>query len=134
MPNIIINTDGGSRGNPGPAAVGYVINGRGYGEPIGHNTNNVAEYTAVIKALKKAKQLVTTKVAKNSEVELRTDSELLAKQLNGEYKIKDENLQPLFIEIWNLKTDFKKVTIKHVYREDNKEADSFVNKALDNLL
>ncbi len=134
MLKFIIYTDGGSRGNPGPSAIGAVVGHKEYGEQIGHATNNVAEYKAVVLALKKAKQLLTKKVAKETNVELRTDSELLVKQLNGEYKIKDADLQPLFLEVWNLRIDFKSVTFKHITRDKNKKADSLVNKALNTLL
>jgi len=130
----IIYTDGGSRGNPGPAAIGAVVGEKEYGEQIGRTTNNVAEYSAVVFALKKAKQLLTKKVAKETDIELRTDSELLVKQLNGEYKIKDADLQPLFLEVWNLKQDFKSIEFIHVTRDKNKKADSLVNRALDTLL
>ncbi len=134
---IIIHTDGGARGNPGPAAIGVVINIGGdtkeYGEKIGSTTNNVAEYLAVIFALKKAKQLIGKKNTKLSEIDIRTDSELLTKQLNGSYKVKDVNLGLLFIEVWNLKQDFKKVSIIHIPREQNKGADRMVNQALDAL-
>jgi len=130
----IIYTDGGSRGNPGPSAIGAVVGGKEYGKAIGHTTNNVAEYSAVVFALKKAKQLLTKKVAKETDVELRTDSELLVKQMNAEYKIKDTDLQPLFIEVWNLMQDFKSVAFIHITREKNKKADSLVNRALDTLL
>jgi ribonuclease HI len=131
---FIINTDGGSRGNPGNAAIGVVVDGREYGEYIGKTTNNVAEYKAVIFALKKAKALLGSKKAAETEVEIRADSELLVKQMNGEYKIKNEELQPLFFEIWNSKQDFKSVAFKHVPREENKDADRLVNRALDTLL
>ena len=131
---LIIYTDGGSRGNPGPSAIGVVIGEKEYGEKINNTTNNVAEYSAVVFALKKAKHLLTKIEAKKTEIDLRTDSELLVKQLNGEYRIKNEKLQPLFIEVWNLKQDFKSVTFTHVPREKNKEADAQVNKALDTLL
>jgi len=114
--------------------LGAVVGGKEYGKAIGHTTNNVAEYSAVVFALKKAKQLLTKKVAKQTDVELRTDSELLVKQMNGEYKIKDADLQPLFIEVWNLKQDFKGITFTHVTRDKNKKADSLVNKALNTLL
>ncbi|MDP3800465.1 MAG: ribonuclease HI family protein [bacterium] len=134
---IIIHTDGGARGNPGPAAIGVVINIAGnikeYGEKIGNTTNNVAEYKAVIFALKKAKQLIGKSNTKLSELDIRTDSELLVKQLNGSYKVKDANLGLLFIEVWNLKQDFKKVVIIHIPREQNKGADKMVNRALDAL-
>ncbi len=134
MSKFIINTDGGSRGNPGNAAIGVVVDGREYGEYIGKTTNNVAEYKAVIFALKKAKALLGSKEATETEVEIRADSELLVKQMNGEYKIKNEELQPLFFEIWNSKQDFKSVAFKHVPREENKDADRLVNQALDTLL
>lgn len=143
---FLIYTDGGSRGNPGPAAVGFVISagsgpasgGEGfikwekkYGEYIGITTNNEAEYKAAILALKKVKQLIGSEKASRAEVGFIVDSELLAKQLNGEYKIKDNNLQHLFMELWNLKLDFEKVTFKHVLRDKNKEADKLVNEVLD---
>ena len=137
---LIISIDGGARGNPGSAAIGVVVGnlpagkaGKSYQERIGNTTNNVAEYKAAIFALKKAKQLLG-KEKEKSEVELRTDSELLYKQLNGQYKIKNKELQPLFIELWNLKQDFKKVKFVYVAREDNREADRLVNRALDTLL
>ncbi len=135
----IIYTDGGARGNPGPAAIGIVIKGlaeiKKYGEYIGEATNNEAEYQAVIFALKKLKQLIGKEKAKSeAEVELHLDSELLANQLNGEYKIKEKNLQQLFLEVWNLKQDFKSVSFKCIPREDNRGADKLVNQALDREL
>ena len=139
----IIYTDGGARGNPGPAAIGVVINppagGAGgikkYGEYIGQATNNDAEYQAVIFALKKLKQLIGKEKAKSeAEVEVHLDSELLERQLNGEYKIKEKNLQQLFLQIWNLKQDFRSVIFKHIPREDNRGADRLVNQALDKEL
>ena len=129
---LIIYTDGGARGNPGPAAIGYVVGGKKYGEFIGETTNNVAEYKALIAALKKAKALLSKKKAKETEVECYMDSELLMRQLTGVYKIEDEDLQPLWLEIWNLKLDFKNVEFHHIPREKNKEADRMVNEALDN--
>lgn len=132
---IKIFTDGGSRGNPGPAAVGIVIEGLGldkkFGEYIGETTNNEAEYKAAIIALKKVKQLIGLEKAGDAIIEFYVDSELLAKQLNGEYKVKEKNLQNLFMEIWNLKLDFGKVTFTHVLRDKNKEADKLVNNTLD---
>lgn len=127
----IIYTDGGSRGNPGPSAIGVVIGSRKYHEKIGDTTNNVAEYKAALFALKKLVLLAGKKGAQELEVELRTDSELMAKQINGQYKIKDSELQPLFMEIWNLKQDFKNVSFVQVAREKNTEADKLVNEALD---
>lgn len=134
-----IHTDGGARGNPGPAAIGVVIEGPGvnkkYGEFIGEATNNEAEYRAVIFALKKLKQLIgKERTKKEAEVEIHLDSELLASQLNGEYKIKEEGLQKLFLEVWNLKQDFKKVVFRYIGRENNRGADKLVNRALDREL
>lgn len=128
---IVIYTDGGSRGNPGPAAIGVVIGDRIYGEYLGEKTNNEAEYLAVIFALKKFKQLVGKKKTKEAEVEIRLDSELVSRQLNGRYKILEEDLQPLFVQIWNLKLDFKNVDFLHVPREENRKADKVVNDVLD---
>ena len=138
MKKIIIYTDGGSRGNPGKAAIGVVFcNEMGqeikkFGEYLGDGlTNNEAEYSAVIFALKKFKALFGKPIAKISEVEVRSDSELLVKQMNGEYKIENEKIQKFFIEIWNLKIDFKSIKFKAIPREKNGEADRLVNEALD---
>jgi ribonuclease HI len=136
MKKIIIYTDGGSRGNPGPAAIGFVFcNERGevlkkYSQYLGESfTNNEAEYQAVIFALDKFKQIFGKKLAGRSEIEVRSDSELLIKQLSGEYKILEPKIQSLFLTVWNLKLDFKKVKFKLIFREKNKEADSLVNEA-----
>lgn len=129
---LIIYTDGGARGNPGPAAAGIIIkdtSGKtvaGYGEYLGRQTNNYAEYSALISGLKKAKELGAT------EVDCVLDSELVTKQMNRQYKIKEPTLQKLFIQTFNLASAFKKVTYKHILREGNKEADWWVNKTLDN--
>jgi len=130
MNKILIYTDGGSRGNPGPAAIGAIINDKKYGEYIGETTNNVAEYKVVIFALKKIKQLIGKNKTKNTEIEIRTDSELLYKQNKGEYKIENDDLKMLFIDIWNLKQDFKKVEFVLISRDKNKEADKLVNEIL----
>lgn len=142
---ITIYCDGGARGNPGPAAIGVVINipsetqtlikpePRKYSEFIGETTNNVAEYKAAIFALKKVKHLIGKKKAKEASLEINIDSELLYKQLGGEYKILEPELQSLFIEIWNLKQDFKNVSFKCISREKNKEADKLVNLALNKI-
>jgi len=136
---IIIFTDGGSRGNPGKAAIGVVFCNekeqeiKKYGEYLGDNlTNNEAEYQAVIFALQKFKALFGKKIASVSDVELRSDSELLVNQMNGIYKVEDEKIQRFFIEIWNLKIDFKSVKFKAIPRERNREADRLVNEAIDN--
>ncbi len=138
MKNIIIYTDGGSRGNPGKAAIGVVFcNEMGqeikkFGEYLGDGlTNNEAEYQAVIFALKKFKAVFGKKIAEVSDVEVRSDSELLVNQMNGRYKLENEKIQKFFIEIWNLKIDFKSVKFKAIRREQNKEADRLVNEALD---
>ncbi len=128
---VIIFTDGGARGNPGPAAAGVIIKDAagkklaGYGEYLGKQTNNYAEYSALISGLKKAKELGAT------EVECVLDSELVTKQMNRQYKVKEPNLQKLFIQTYNLATTFKKVTYRHILREGNKEADWWVNRTLD---
>jgi ribonuclease HI len=138
MKKITIYTDGGSRGNPGKAGIGVVFcNEKGdiiksYAEYLGDNlTNNEAEYNGVIFALKKFKQIFGKELAKKSEVEIKSDSELMVKQLNGEYKLVNERIQKMFIEIWNLKIDFGGVKFKHIKREKNKEADRLANEAMD---
>ncbi|MEK9173395.1 MAG: ribonuclease HI family protein [Patescibacteria group bacterium] len=128
---LVIYTDGGARGNPGPAALGVVVGDKEYSEYLGEMTNNKAEYLALVFALKKAKALLGGKKAGGAEVEVRMDSELIVRQLNGIYKIKEPDLQPLFIEVWNLRLDFGKVIFKHIPREQNKRADRLVNQALD---
>ena len=138
MKNITIYTDGGSRGNPGKAAIGVVFLNdkdqiiKSFGQYLGDGlTNNEAEYTAVIFALKKFKALFGSSVAKVSDVEIRSDSELLVNQMNGKFKIENEKIKGFFMEIWNLKMDFKSVKFKSIRREQNKEADRLVNEALD---
>jgi ribonuclease HI len=137
MKKIIIYTDGGSRGNPGPSAIGVVFcNEKGgvlkkYSEFLGEKTNNEAEYEGVIFALRKFKAVFGNKLAKNTEIEIRTDSELVVKQLNGEYKILEPDIQQLFLAVWNLRFDFQKVRLKLVPRKKNAEADRLVNEALD---
>jgi len=137
MEKIIIYTDGGSRGNPGPAGMGVVIaNEKGkmmkeYSGFLGVKTNNEAEYEAVIFGLKKIKALLGKEKIKNTEIEFRLDSQLIARQLNGEYKIEEEKLFPLFIKIWNLKMDFGPIKFSEIPREQNKEADRLANEAMD---
>lgn len=137
MKQCIVYTDGGSRGNPGPSAIGVVIadeTGKAvktYGERVENGTNNEAEYKAVIFALKKLKALFGKESVKDMAVEVRADSELLVRQLNGIYKLSTEHIQKLFIEVWNLKTDFKSVSFTHVPREQNALADAALNEALD---
>ncbi len=134
---FIIYTDGGSRGNPGPAAIGVAICNeknepiKKYSQPIGEKTNNEAEYQAVIFALKKFKQLFGRNESAKSEIEIRLDSELVAKQLNHQFKIIEPNIQQLFLQVWNLLLDFGAVKFVAIPREKNKEADRLVNQALD---
>ncbi len=128
---IIIYTDGGARGNPGPAGIGAVL----YNEDqevlakisqyLGVATNNQAEYQALILALKKALELGA------EEVNCYLDSELVVCQLNREYKVKNKDLAPLFLSIYNLSLSFKKITFTHIPRERNKLADQLANEAMD---
>ena len=131
---IIIYTDGASRGNPGPSGMGVIVDGREYFEFIGQGTNNEAEYRAVIFAFKKARALFGKKAIKDIEAEVRSDSELMIKQLNGEYKILEPRIQQLFLEAWNLKIDFAKVKFVLIPREENSRADKLANQALDRLV
>ena len=136
MPKKVrIYTDGGARGNPGPAGIGAVILDLDQGKEgevlktvskyLGETTNNQAEYQAVIAGLETAKNLDV------QEVEIVSDSELLVKQCNGEYKVKDPDLAKLFMQVWNLQQSFKKVIFNHTLRTGNKEADRLVNEAID---
>ncbi|HEV8687619.1 MAG TPA: ribonuclease HI family protein [Gaiellaceae bacterium] len=126
-----LSTDGGARGNPGPAAYGYVLEAddgtvlAAHGERIGVATNNVAEYRALIAGLEKALELGV------DEVDVISDSELLVKQMTGEYKIKNETLQDLAADARRLARKLGKVSYRAVRREHNELADSLVNEALD---
>ena len=136
MEKIVMYSDGGSRGNPGPAALGVYIEtlDKGFGEFLGEKTNNEAEYMAIVAGLKKIKALIGKEKAKKTKVECRMDSELACRQLNHRYKIENEKLQPLFFQVWNLMLDFEEVGFTHVPREKNTQADAEVNKALDAVL
>jgi len=128
--NIIIHTDGGSLGNPGPSAIGVVLETEGkkktYGMDIGLGTNNEAEYKALIFALRKAKALVGGKKAKNAEVICFSDSQLMVNQLNHKYQLKDKKIIKLFVKVWNLMLEFNSVKFIYVPREENQEADDLV--------
>lgn len=134
LKKVIVNFDGASRGNPGPAALGGVIkNEKGeeierFSSYIGEKTNNEAEYSSLIEAIKRAKRY------KPNELVLESDSELLVKQLKNEYKVKSERLEPLYRKSVKLLKDFKKVIIKHISRDENKIADQLCNIALDNVM
>lgn len=128
---LIVNTDGGARGNPGPAAIGVVISDlnnkvlENFSEYLGEKTNNEAEYLAVIAGLRLVAKY------KPQEVIFKIDSELVVRQLNGVYKIKQPHLQELFILLQKEKAKLSQVKFTHVMREDNSQADSLVNKCLD---
>jgi ribonuclease HI len=127
---LTINIDGASRGNPGPAAFAYVI--RRHGHPVIEEaaclpptTNNSAEYTALVRALERAAKLGSERVL------IRSDSELLVKQMNGQYRVKNPDLQVLYVQAKKLSQHFGEVKIVHVRREDNVRADELCNLALD---
>lgn len=129
---VKIHVDGGARGNPGPAGAGVVIRDAADGQILhaagyflGSATNNVAEYTGLLRALETALQLGAT------EAQVCSDSELMVKQLNGVYRVKNEGLRPLFAQAQALRGRFRMFDIRHVYREQNKDADALVNKAID---
>lgn len=131
--NLIARTDGGSRGNPGPSGIGVVIEDAKTGEVLeehakflGHTTNNQAEYQAVVLALTRAVALGA------KHMEIVADSELLIKQANGEYKVKNPDLQLRFREMKGLEAQLDRVTYRHVRREFNKAADKLANQAMDN--
>ncbi|MBM3666338.1 MAG: ribonuclease HI family protein [Actinobacteria bacterium] len=130
---VVINVDGGARGNPGPAAIAAVATG-GDGvvieersETIGEATNNVAEYRAMLLGARLAKQLGA------DEVELVGDSELIVKQLLGEYRVKQEHLRPLRAEVLAAIEELGEWSLRAVKREQNARADELVNEALDAL-
>lgn len=130
MSKLTIYTDGASKGNPGDAGIGVVISTadgevlREIGEYIGKTTNNVAEYSALIRGLEEAVDLGAT------QVEISTDSELMARQLTGVYKVKSPNLQPLFAKAVSLLRCFERASITHVMRELNKRADQLANEGV----
>jgi ribonuclease HI len=131
MRTITIHTDGASRGNPGPAAIAYVITDQGKQytdfKTIGNSTNNVAEYSALLFALKRLTALYPT-----SQVSLQiyTDSQLMARQIQGIYKIKDPTLKDIYFEIMQIISAYK-YTINDIPRRENSQADSLCNQALD---
>ncbi len=155
---LIINTDGGARGNPGPAGIGVLIaNEAGeiisrHKEYIGKATNNVAEYRALILGLQKARKIsnfqyqipnqvhnsppppLILRGGEEVELEIRMDSELIVRQMQGRYKIKDSGLKLLAEQAFGLIKNFEQVNFIHIPREQNKEADKLVNEALDEHL
>ncbi|HXV05692.1 MAG TPA: ribonuclease HI family protein [Solirubrobacterales bacterium] len=131
MERLVVNVDGGARGNPGPAAIAAVVRSAGgemieeRGERIGRATNNVAEYRALLLGIELAAALGA------SELELVGDSELIVRQVRGEYKVKDATLRELHAEAKRALAGFERWSIRHVRREQNAEADRLVNEALD---
>jgi ribonuclease HI len=128
---LVVHVDGGARGNPGPAAIGVVLSEAGgtlleqHGERIGETTNNVAEYRALLRGLERARALGAT------EVEVVGDSELVAKQVNGEYKVKHAGLKPLHAQALDALRGFASWRVRTVPRAQNAAADALVNAALD---
>jgi ribonuclease HI len=127
---LVVNVDGGARGNPGPAAIAAVAQAGGEvlaerGERIGRATNNVAEYRALLLGIELARALGA------GELELVGDSELIVKQVKGEYKVKDATMRELHAEVKRALRDFDRWSIRHVRREHNAEADRLVNETLD---
>jgi ribonuclease HI len=140
MTKFIIYTDGGARGNPGPAGAGVSITDatgqviKEAHKDLGVMTNNEAEYQAVILGLDTLKRLKGSRTVAAAEIEVRLDSELVARQLSGQYQIKEEKLQPLFIKIWNKRVaHFPNLTFTHIPREKNRRADQLANQAMDKL-
>lgn len=134
MKSVTFYTDGGARGNPGPAGSGAYSPELGeFKRYLGVATNNQAEYTAIIMALEQAVAYQANH-PKLQEVNMFMDSELAVRQLKREYKVKNPELQKLFVKVWNLTTKFKKVTFTHVRREYNKDADRLVNEAIDEAI
>jgi len=131
---LIIYSDGGSRGNPGPSACGVVVCNEKdemlveHKEFLGEGTNNIAEYTGMIRGLEIAQDFT------KEEVECVSDSELMVKQLHGEYQVKADHLKPLFAQVLELKNKFEKVTFRHERRTypGVSHAERLVNEALDN--
>ncbi|RKX96077.1 MAG: ribonuclease H [Spirochaetes bacterium] len=130
-----IYIDGGSRGNPGDAAIGVVVyNDKSeeiyrFGEKIGTKTNNVAEYSALIRALEHLKKMISNT---DEKILIYSDSELLVKQINGIYKVKNKKLKTLYDKAKSLLKNFKNIEIKHIVREKNTVSDWIVNRVLDN--
>ena len=130
---LTLSVDGASRGNPGPAAIGVVIKDEKgattlkVSSYIGKTTNNQAEYTALITALREARKLGA------DHVHINTDSQLMAEQILGNYRVRNANIKPLFEEVKQLLAAFKSYGIHHIPRQRNSEADALANKALDEL-
>jgi ribonuclease HI len=131
--NLVLQFDGGSRGNPGPAGIGVSLNDEDgtpvyeLGEFLGRCTNNVAEYTALVRGLTAALKLGAAKLT------VRSDSELVVRQINGVYKVKSPDLKPLYQQAVHIMDKIGNVKVEHVYRESNSRADELANMAMDRL-
>ncbi len=127
---VIIFTDGASRGNPGPAAIGATLKDKqgnsitSISQPIGRATNNQAEYRAIIAAIEEAIKLGA------KQVNVHSDSELVVRQINGQYRVKKASLKPLYQQVKRLQDQLKDFSISLIPREENKEADTLANMAL----
>jgi ribonuclease HI len=135
---FMLYADGGARGNPGPAGAGAVVfDNLGkrvveVSDYLGVATNNIAEYEAILRGLKKLTEEFPAEVLKESKLAIRMDSKLVIEQLKGAYKVKHPNLVPRYMEVKNLiARHFGPVTFEHVYRENNKDADELANRAMD---
>lgn len=134
MSRLTVNVDGGARGNPGPAAIGVVVRDSSgevlaeVGERIGEATNNVAEYRALLRGIELAAEHDAT------ELELIGDSELVVRQVEGKYKVKNAGIKPLHTEVKRALAPFGSWSIRHVRRAENADADRLVNQALDGVL
>ena len=131
LKRAVIFADGASRGNPGPAAIGVTIKDKrgrlitSVSQRIGRATNNQAEYRAIIAALEEATRLGA------KQIDIKMDSELIVKQINGEYRVKKSTLKPLYQQVKQLQGSLESFTITHIPRQQNIEADKLANKALD---
>jgi len=129
--NVVVHVDGGARGNPGPAAIGVVVSGpdgevlEEVAEPIGIATNNVAEYRALLRGLERARALGAR------EIEIVNDSELVARQVSGAYKVRHPAMKPLYAKAMAALSEFDRWRIRSVPRAENARADELVNEALD---
>ena len=133
MDSLVANVDGAARGNPGPAGIGIVLCDpegnvvKEVAEPLGIATNNVAEYSALIRALEEARALGCSRIA------VITDSELMARQINGQYAVKTDHLIPLFRRAVTLLHQFESASVTHTRRENNKHADKLSNLGADRV-
>lgn len=137
MTRFTIHADGGARGNPGPSGAGATVQDeRGtrvasVSKFLGHQTNNYAEYIAVISAFEELLKIVPVAQQKGTEVQVRMDSMLVVRQMMGEWKVKHPNIKPLAAQLATLIAHFGKVSFQHIYREENGDADALANEAMD---